>query len=251
MKTPIVAANWKLHKNPIETRKFVEEFLRVTTQEEQQQFIIFPPAIDLTTLAEALDGSPVGWGAQNVYSQSSGAFTGENSAQTVKDIGAGYVLLGHSERRRLFHEQDDLLADKVAVVQQVGLTPLLCVGETLKERESDETQAVIERQLQVGFCKADWQKPVMLAYEPVWAIGTGKVASAEQAGQAHEILRSKLSEMAGDSVAQTTPILYGGSVKPDNAKILFTQPHIAGFLVGGASLSVDSLVNIQKQSSNN
>lgn len=235
----IFAANWKLFKTPQETRQFFKAFKEVSSQ-STGELVFFPSAICLEAASQELADSKINWGAQNCYYQASGAFTGENSAQVVKELGGSYILIGHSERRSLFGETDTQVADKVAFVQGLGLTPMLCIGETLQERESKKTFRVLETQLQLGLQKADKSKPLVIAYEPVWAIGTGKVATPEQVAETHTDVFNILKTLG----FQTTPILYGGSVKPDNANELIKQPHVSGFLVGGASLEPASFAKI-------
>lgn len=235
----IFAANWKLFKTPSETREFFAQFTDLA-KKATGEVVFFPSAISLEAASTALKGSPIKWGSQNCYFQAQGAFTGENSAQVVKDLGGSYVLIGHSERRKIFGEADDLIAEKVAFVQGLGLTPMLCIGETLEEREGTKTFRVLETQLLLGLAKADKTKPVVVAYEPVWAIGTGKVASPEQVAETHTDVYNILNKMGFGS----TPILYGGSVKPDNAAGLMKQAHVSGFLVGGASLEPKSFAEI-------
>lgn len=237
----IFAANWKLFKTPQETREFFSALLP-RVGEASGDVVIFPSTICLEAASDSLKNSSVFWGAQNCYSKTQGAFTGETSAQVVKDLGGKYILLGHSERRSLFGESDTLIADKVETVQQLGLTPMLCIGETLDEREGGATQEVLQRQLKEGLAKAKRDLPLVVAYEPVWAIGTGKVASPEQVADTHKAVSEMLTAMD----FKNTSILYGGSVKPDNAAGLISLPHVSGFLVGGASLEVDSFLKIAK-----
>lgn len=239
----IFAANWKLHKTPAETRKFLLEFktkLDALQLPYEKEVVFFPSAISLEAASEVLKESRVKCGVQNVCSQGSGAFTGENSALVAKELGATYILIGHSERRHLFHETDDLIAEKVNYVQSLGLTPILCIGETLSERESQKTKEVCARQLKVGLSRAHATKPLVIAYEPVWAIGTGKVATSEQVEETHTDVYNILKEIGFPDGA----ILYGGSVKADNAKGLVNRSHVSGFLVGGASLEVDNFLQI-------
>lgn len=235
----IFAANWKLFKNPKETREFFVQFKELAAK-ATGEVVFFPSAISLEAASESLKGSAIKWGAQNCHVQAQGAFTGENSAQVVKDLGGQYILIGHSERRKIFGETDALIAEKVAFVQGLGLTPMLCIGETLEEREATHTFRVLETQLHLGLAKADKNKPLVVAYEPVWAIGTGKVATPEQVAETHTDVYSILEKMG----FAHAPILYGGSVKPDNAAGLIQQPHVNGFLVGGASLEPKSFAEI-------
>lgn len=235
----IFAANWKLFKSPTETRAFFLQFKEMAAL-ATGDIVFFPSAICLEATSVALQGTALKWGAQNCYTQTQGAFTGENSAQVVKDLGGSYILIGHSERRKIFAESDALIADKVALTQSLGLIPLLCIGETLEEREAKHTFRVLETQLTLGLAKADPSKPLVVAYEPVWAIGTGKVASPEQVEEAHRDVFGLLKQLR----FELSPILYGGSVKPDNAAGLIDRPHVNGFLVGGASLDPKSFAEI-------
>ena len=240
----IFAANWKLQKSPNETREF---FKRWKTASESDlklgQFVFFPSAICLEAAANELRGQAFEWGAQNCYSEDKGAFTGENSAAQIKELGARWCLVGHSERRHLFGEKDELIAKKVRRFQDLGLTPLLCVGELLNDREAGKTLDVLKSQLENGLCLAETALPLVLAYEPVWAIGTGKVAGPEQVKEAHAFLRSEVARLG---FSTSVPLLYGGSVKPENAKSLIEIPHVDGFLVGGASLEVESFLAIAR-----
>lgn len=246
----IVAANWKMHKNPRETTEFFSAFLPKLSASGAardpafRKIIFFVPAIDLPAAIESLKGTHVGFGAQNVHWEAKGAFTGETSPQMLADLAIPFALVGHSERRALFGETDEQTGKKVRALQAVGVTPMLCVGETLEEREANRTSEVIVRQLQAGLAQREATKRMLIAYEPVWAIGTGKVATPEQANEAHAVLRKALHAIGGAALADATPILYGGSVKPDNSAQIAKQPEIDGFLVGGASLEVDSFLQL-------
>ncbi len=241
-----VAANWKMHKSPKEASNFFHAFLPkleasgVDRDPLYRKIIFFVPALDLAVVADALKGSHVGWGAQNAHWESKGAFTGENSPEVLAELATPFVLVGHSERRALFGETDEQTGKKVKALQALGIVPMLCVGESLAEREMARTTDVIIRQLEAGLAHRDPTKRFLIAYEPVWAIGTGKVATPEQANDAHAILRKALHKIGGTTLAEATPILYGGSVKPDNSHEIAQQAEIDGFLVGGASLDVDS-----------
>ena len=245
MRTFTVAANWKMHKNPHETRSYFEAFLpklnAIAKDQSDRKIIFFVPALDLHAASDALKGSQVGWGAQNAHWESKGAFTGETSPQVLAELATPYVLVGHSERRALFGETEEQTGLKVRSLHAVGITPMLCVGESLQEREAGRTNEVIVRQLNAGLAHRDVNKHVLIAYEPVWAIGTGQVASPDQANEAHAALRRALAAF-GQAFAETTPILYGGSVKPDNSGEIAKQPEIDGFLVGGASLEIESFL---------
>lgn len=237
MKQKLFAANWKLNKGPKETQNFFKKFLSILPIEKQQQAIFFVPATNLETTARSLEGTKIRFGSQNCYSQLNGAFTGEISAQVVKDMGAQFILLGHSERRQIFKETDEFIAAKGKLVQSLGLIPMLCIGETLEEREAGKTEEICEAQLLSFMNHIDITKEWVVAYEPVWAIGTGKVASLVQVAEAHTHIRKILK-------SQAIPILYGGSVKPDNARDLLAIPEVGGFLVGGASLEPDTFKKI-------
>jgi triosephosphate isomerase len=244
----VIAANWKMHKSPADTLTYFANFLpkleasHVAKDSAFRKVIFFVPAIDLQSAGQVLRSSVVGWGAQNCYYEMTGAYTGENSPAVLAEIGSPYALVGHSERRALFHETDIETGKKVKALHHVGITPMLCVGESLEEREAGKTSEVIIRQLQAGLALRDSSKRVMIAYEPVWAIGTGKVATPEQAGEAHAVLRKELSKIGGAALADATPILYGGSVKPQNAAEIAQQKEVDGFLVGGASLEPDGFL---------
>jgi triosephosphate isomerase len=228
----VLAANWKMYKSPRETEQFFKEFLDYEKKmSANSQCIFFVPAIDLMCTAQCLANSKILWGAQNIYFESEGAFTGENSPKVLKDIGSQVCLVGHSERRNLFAESNED-----------------CVGESLEQRKAGQTFSVITEQLKKALEFFDLQKKIYIAYEPVWAIGTGQVATAEQANEAHLILRKSLNDIYGKDLAEETPILYGGSVKPENAKELARQEQIDGFLVGGASLKAESLSQIAQHS---
>jgi triosephosphate isomerase len=236
MKRKIFAANWKMYKTPAETREFFKKF---TSFELQGEIIFFPSALCVEAAIESTRGSGIQIGIQNAYVKSEGAFTGENSVTTAKAMGCSTVLIGHSERRALFHE-NEILGEKVAFVQAQGLKAMFCIGETLDQREKNQTEAVLAEQLEKGLAKAK-KENLILAYEPVWAIGTGKTATAAQAEEAHKFISQWLDKKGFSGVA----ILYGGSVKPENAAELMAQPHISGFLVGGASLDPESFRRCQ------
>ncbi|MGZ3723738.1 MAG: triose-phosphate isomerase [Bdellovibrionales bacterium] len=237
------AGNWKMNKNPEQASAFVKQLKAEAPPESHSSLIILPPSLIALSVAEGLKGTAFSWGGQNCYFESKGAFTGETSPAILKELGAKYCLVGHSERRQIFAEPDDMLAKKVRGVQDHGLTPILCVGETLDDRRWNRTQEVIVRQLKTGLQLADPKKSLFLAYEPVWAIGTGQVATPDQVEEAHEMLRRALREWNAE-VAETTPILYGGSAKPDNVRTLAVLKNVNGFLIGGASLEVAEFLKI-------
>lgn len=247
MSFKICAANWKLHLSPEEARKYFTEWSALRPAQLKCEVAFFTPAYDLPVAAEFAPPEGFWFGPQNIYFESSGAFTGEISPKAVHDLGARLALVGHSERRTIFNESDDLIAKKVKAALACGLTPMLCVGETLEERESNRTLQVVTRQIQsaIGMVKAELQQArLMIAYEPVWAIGTGRVATPEQAAEVHGEIRRILTEELGAANAARAPILYGGSVKPNNAQDLAKQPNIDGFLVGGASLNPKEFFSI-------
>jgi triosephosphate isomerase len=232
----IYAANWKMNHGPTEARMFGEKFLSLTAPVEGRSLWFFPPAVSLGALCTTLQGRPdVRIGAQNVHWESKGAFTGELSLPMVIEAGARIVLAGHSERRQLFGETDDQVARKTKAALRGGVTPLVCVGETLTEREGGRTEQVVVRQVGAVLeaLETDEWTRVVLAYEPVWAIGTGKNATPDDAAQVHELIRMELGR---HGVTTRVPILYGGSVNTGNVALLLTRPQIDGVLVGGASL---------------
>lgn len=230
-----VFGNWKMNKNAAQAREFVRHFRAEVKPEEESSFCIFPSALTAAAVSEALSDSDISWGGQNCHFEDSGAFTGENSPQLLKEMGARYCLVGHSERRHIFHEPDEFMARKVSKLQSLGVTPVLCVGETLEERKAGRTEEVILHQLKTGLEGVDFSKTLFIAYEPVWAIGTGEVATPEQVSQVHDGLRAALKDLSGSQSSQV-PILYGGSVKSSNSGALSALPEVNGFLVGGASL---------------
>jgi triosephosphate isomerase (TIM) len=243
MRTFFTAANWKMNKTPEEGVQFLKEFLPLVSKSPHKEIALFPSTLSLWLIAQELKSSWIKWGAQNCHFEKQGAFTGETSPLALAKMGAHLVLVGHSERRTLFGEKDELLAKKVKAAQSEGLTPMLCVGETLAQREAGQTDEVIQAQLSKGLELADLSAPFVLAYEPVWAIGTGKVASPEQAEEAHRVLRARLTQMNPEAASRTS-ILYGGSVTPQNARELAALPNVDGFLVGGASLNPQSFAAI-------
>ncbi len=239
--------NWKMNKSPAQAAEFISKLKEQAKPEEQSRLVVMPPALVAFEVAQQLKGSSLRWGGQNSYFEAAGAFTGENSPQILKEMGAQFCLVGHSERRQIFGEADDLLAKKVQALQGMGITPILCVGETLDDRRWNRTQEVIVRQTRGGLQAADPTKPMWLAYEPVWAIGTGEVATPLQVEEAHSILRKALKEWSAQT-ANEVPILYGGSVKADNARSLAGINNVNGFLIGGASLKVDDFLSIYRLS---
>lgn len=231
-----------MNKSPAEAREFIARLKAGLKNEEQKDIVLLVPALCLESAVGSVSSTAIQVGAQNCHWQTAGAFTGENSPQVVRDMGARFCLVGHSERRQLFSESDELTAKKVKAAQGCGLIPILCIGEDLKQREENQTSDVLRRQLQVGLSDLDISKPYWIAYEPVWAIGTGKVATPEQVKDAHEVIRLWLKRYL-ESQADV-PILYGGSVKPGNARELAKLPNVSGFLIGGASLEIESFLGI-------
>ena len=248
MRNFILAANWKMHKNPKEAVQFFHDYLPkhlAFTPERangsELRAVVFVPALVLESSLRAVQGSSVQIGGQNIHHEIKGAFTGENSAAVLKSMGADWALVGHSERRTLFGETDEQTGSKMKTAIDNGLMAMLCVGETLAEREAGETIKVVARQLEAGLAQISetvkvTPKRIAIAYEPVWAIGTGKVATPDQATEVHQSIRHWLASRFDNSVAKEISILYGGSVKPDNAASIAAKPDIDGFLVGGASL---------------
>lgn len=238
MLKPIFAANWKMNHGPTDARAFMRSFLTQAPRRDGRTLIFFPPAIALATVAHALHDHPeILLGVQNIYGEPAGAYTGEISAGMARDAGARLVLVGHSERRQLFGETDADTAKKCELVVRAGLIPMLCVGETLAEREAGLTEQVVVRQLTTAIAGLDAAHigTMLVAYEPVWAIGTGRTATPEDAATVHAEIRGALRSRVGDRAA-VMPILYGGSVNRGNAKLLLAAPDVDGLLVGGASL---------------
>ncbi len=245
LRRPLLAGNWKMHLTLGESAALAKAVAAASTAASGEA-AVFVPFTALTVVAEVLKGSSVRVGAQDCYWEEKGAFTGEVSAVQVKDAGASMVLIGHSERRKLFNDTDEWINKKLGAALKAGLTPIVCVGETLEERESQKTWRVLETQVAgglKGFAPADLSK-VVIAYEPVWAIGTGKTATPQQAQEAHLFIRGQLKKLHGDGFAAGMRILYGGSVTADNVDSLMAQPDVDGALVGGASLKPDAFARI-------
>lgn len=246
MRPKVIAGNWKMHHGPTATRKFFSEFSPRFSGAEPT-ILIFPPALSLLAAAESRGGRPeISLGIQNIHWEARGAFTGEHSAGMALAAGARFALVGHSERRHVFGETDAEVERKVAAAMHEGLAPVVCVGETLDERRNGRVEEVIVRQLDAALLgiPEDSKKSILMAYEPVWAIGTGETATADDVADAHSILRRRLREVRGDGYAQGVAILYGGSVKPDNAAELLAVSDVDGVLVGGASLDPESFARI-------
>ncbi len=248
MRTKLIAANWKMYKTPDQTRDFFRDFLPQASESTRDEIVVCPPYIDLAAGIEAAKGSNVAIGGQNVHWKEEGAFTGEISASMLLALGVTHVIVGHSERRQYFGETDDTVNLRLKAALQAGLTPICCVGEVLEEREAGLTDDVLRRQCVRAFHAISAKKATKLvvAYEPVWAIGTGKTATPELAAEAHAVIRNEVAEIFGAEYAAKLRILYGGSVKPDNASALMSQEGIDGALVGGASLDPKSFAAILK-----
>ena len=245
MRQPLVAGNWKMNGTRAEAQMLIAGILAGMRAVPRARVAICPPAILVPLAADKLAGSAVQWGGQNLSHEKPGAFTGEISGAMLRDYACTYVIVGHSERRALYGESDTLVAQKFMRAQEFGLIPILCVGETLAEREADATQAIVERQLAtvVKLAGIASFKNAIVAYEPVWAIGTGKVASPQQAQEVHGFIRAQLA-LHERTIAAGVTILYGGSVKANNAKELFAQADIDGGLIGGASLNAEEFLAI-------
>jgi triosephosphate isomerase len=244
MQAPVFAANWKMNNGPSEARAFMAAFLAAYSPRADRTVAIFPPALSLTAVRATLGArNDIQLGVQNIHAEDKGAFTGESSAPMAKDAGAALVLVGHSERRHVFGESDEATAAKCAAAIRHGLTPMLCVGEKIEEREQGSTEAVVLRQLRAGLSRLDKSRigSILVAYEPVWAIGTGMTATAADASGVHVLIRRELGTLcASADQGAKIPILYGGSVNRDNAQALLRASDVGGLLVGGASLDPTS-----------
>lgn len=245
-RTKLIAANWKMNKTLSEAASFVETLKRRLGEIGRCDIVLFPPFTSLNLVARLVEGTPIAVGAQDLFWERNGAFTGEISASMIKDAGGSYVLVGHSERRHIIGEDDEMVARKFGAALAEGLIPVLCIGEKLEERKEGRAEEVVEKQLRGGLGEAggDAVERFVIAYEPVWAIGTGVAATPEDAGRMHRFIRSLFSERYGSRVAERVRIQYGGSIKPENAPELLTSEDIDGALVGGASLEVESFIAI-------
>lgn len=245
MRQPFVAGNWKLNGSKASCQSLVSAIVEGMSQIKQAEVAVCPPFLYIPQVADLVKGSSLALGAQNACDQESGAFTGEISTSMLKEFGCRYVIVGHSERRSIYGESDELVALKTQAVVEQGLVPILCVGELLEEREAGNTEAVVARQLDAVLSLGGVKllAKCVIAYEPVWAIGTGKTASPEQAQAVHAFIREKIAKQDAN-VAEKIRILYGGSVKPDNAAELFAQADIDGGLIGGASLDASGFLAI-------
>jgi triosephosphate isomerase len=250
MRHPFIAGNWKMHKTVHEAVVYVKEFRSLVKDIADVEIVLAPAFTAIHACAEAARNSTVGIAGQNLHWEKQGAFTGEVSVTMVREAGADYVLIGHSERRQFYGETDQTVNRKLRSALTAALIPIVCVGETLEERERNDTLAVLDRQIKDGFdgITGDQVAGLVVAYEPVWAIGTGRTATSAQAQEAHAHIRQRLRQWFGAPAADECHVIYGGSVKPDNTKELLTQPDVDGALVGGASLEIKSFFDIISRS---
>jgi triosephosphate isomerase len=248
MRKKVIAGNWKMYKTPDQTREFFRDFLPLVDGHDRGEIVVCPNYLSLDAAVKAAKGSPVTIGAQNIHWEKEGAFTGEICTSMLVAIGVTHVIIGHSERRQYFGETDDTVNLKLKAALEAGLIPIVCVGEVLEEREAGLTDDVLRRQCLRAFHKVSAKKAgnMVVAYEPVWAIGTGKTATPQMAADAHAIIRAQAAESFGQEFADKLRILYGGSVKPENAHALMSEEEIDGALVGGASLDPKSFAAIVK-----
>lgn len=248
MRKKLIAANWKMYKTADQTREFFSAFLPMVKDHDRDEMVVCPPFVNIAAALEAARGSRIGIGGQNMFWETEGAYTGEVSAAMLKGAGCTHVIIGHSERRQYFAETDDTVNRKLEVALEAGLTPIVCVGEVLEEREAGITEDVLRRQCMRAFQGISAKKAarLVIAYEPVWAIGTGKTATPQIAADAHLVIRAETANAFGQEFSEALRILYGGSVKPDNAKALMSETEIDGALVGGASLDPKNFAAIVK-----
>lgn len=251
MRKPMIAGNWKMNKNVSEAIELANGIKRAVFDINNVDIVICPPFTNLSDIGEMLNEENIELGAQNCYWENEGAFTGEVSVGMLKSVGCKYVIIGHSERRSLFGETDKSVNAKIKAVIDTGLVPIMCVGETLKQREDNKTLEVVTRQITDGLegFTEEYLDSLIIAYEPVWAIGTGKTATPGQAQEVHEAIRKLLSQLFSSDFSSTRRILYGGSVKPDNIENLMSEEDIDGGLIGGASLKIESFVDLVKKTS--
>lgn len=246
MRQKIVAGNWKMHKNAEETEDLLNDLIDKLPNDVEAHIIVAPTFVNLASAVDHLEFTNIGVAAQNMHQAESGAFTGEISADMLKSIGVGIVILGHSERRAYFHETDALLTEKVNTALKHDMQVIFCFGEELKDRQSGNHFNIVENQLRDGLFHLeakDWEN-IILAYEPVWAIGTGETATPEQAQEMHKFIRETITAKYSATLAEEVSILYGGSVKPDNAKEIFSKPDVDGGLIGGAALKASDFAAI-------
>jgi len=244
----LIAANWKMYKTPAEAKAFVDAFLPLVAGHTRDEIALFSSPVLLPTVVAAAKGSNVAVGAQNIHFAEEGAFTGETSVGQLKAVGGTHTLIGHSERRQYFAETDEIVNMKLHTALKHGIVPVVCIGEVLAEREAGKTASVLKTQVTGAFAgiTAEMAAPIVIAYEPVWAIGTGRTATPDMAVDAHKIIRAEVAKLLGPAIAANMRILYGGSVNPGNASALVSQEEIDGALVGGASLKPDSFEKIVK-----
>ena len=244
----LIAANWKMYKTPAEAKAFVEAFLPLVAGHTRDEIALFPSPVLLPTVIDAAKGSPIAVGAQNIHFAEEGAYTGETSVGQLTAVGGTHTLIGHSERRQYFAETDAIVNKKLHTALKHAIVPIVCIGEVLEEREAGKTESVLKTQITGALAGIgpDAAKSIVIAYEPVWAIGTGKTATPAMAADAHKIIRAEVAKLLGNDIASKIRILYGGSVKPDNATALIGEEEIDGALVGGASLKPDSFEKIVK-----
>ena len=242
----IIAGNWKMNKTPSETKAFAEQFKAILPKTKWCDIVMCVPTVDLSAAVRAFKDSRIAVGAENVYFEKSGAYTGEISADMLADLGVRYVIVGHSERRALFGETDEIVNKKVLAALEAGLNPIICVGESLAQREMGVTMELIALQVKSALAgvSAEQMRRCVIAYEPIWAIGTGKTATAEQAGEVCSNIRATIRGLYGARVARSVTIQYGGSMNPKNAAELLAQPDIDGGLIGGAALKPEQFVDI-------
>jgi len=245
---PILAGNWKMNMTATQARELASKLVPLVSSIKDRDIVLGPPFTSLSAVAETIKGSNIGLSAQNLHWEDKGAFTGEISAEMLLDLGCRYVIIGHSERRQYFGETDETVNRKAKQALRKGLLPILCVGETLAEREAGKLNDIIGRQVTGGLkdISADDMKNVVIAYEPVWAIGTGKTATPEQANEVHALIRQKVKALYSADIAEGLRIQYGGSVTPENISTLMAMPDIDGALVGGASLKPESFAALVK-----
>ena len=249
-KKPFIAGNWKMHKITSEAVELVKALNEASPELADAEIVVIPPFTTLSEVSKTLQGSAIKIGAQNLFWEEKGAFTGELSASMLKDAGCQYVVIGHSERRQYFGETDETVNKKIKAALAHGLIPIVCIGESLEEREKGETIDKVDSQINAGLegLGKEQMSKIIIAYEPIWAIGTGLTATPAQAEEVHSFIREKLTEKYGNETASCAIILYGGSVKPDNTYSLLKEQNINGALVGGASLEADSFIQIAKES---
>jgi triosephosphate isomerase len=246
---PFIAGNWKMHMTIPEALELVNQLREASPGLKEAQCVVIPPFTALSEVSKAIQGSPILLGSQNVFWEEKGAFTGEVSVAMLKDAGCTFVVIGHSERRQYFGETNETVNKKIHATLTQGLIPIMCLGETLEERENGQTIAKVETQISEGLngLKTEDIQQIIIAYEPIWAIGTGRTATPDQAQEVHSFIRKKLAEKHGNEVASYAIILYGGSVKPENSFSLLKEKDIDGALVGGASLKADSFAEIARE----